>query len=102
MKSSGNLYSWGCGDGKQLDHTLPNPLSGKSIPTQTAGLSSDVGSNMMNDTGLKSFDSRLDVLIPRRVEYLRLLGLKVKDLALSTHCMALICSKSYHDKILED
>jgi len=41
-----------------------------------------------------SFDSRLNVLIPRRVECLRRLGLRVEDLVLSTHCMAAICSVS--------
>merc|ERR1740139_77230 len=44
-----------------------------------------------------SFDSRLNVLIPRRVECLRRLGLRVEDLVLSTHCMAAICSVSGGD-----
>jgi hypothetical protein len=52
-------------------------------------------------TGLRtrdaqSFDSRLNVLIPRRIECLRQLGLKVENLVTSSNFMMAVCTR--HDR----
>jgi alpha-tubulin suppressor-like RCC1 family protein len=84
LSSTGDLYTWGCGEGCQLGHpfneNLPTVESG---PPQT--------DQRIRDS--KSFDSRLNVLIPRRVECFRRYGLKVESLSTSDHYLIAICSK---------
>lgn len=94
LSSSGDLYTWGCGETRQLGHPMPvsdlllvdRPLN----PNQEhAGRTRDV----------KSFDSRLNVLLPRRVECLRHLGLRVENAATSSNFMFTICSRKEKDSM---
>lgn len=91
VSSSGDLYTWGCGDGDQLGHVLPSiraPLQCmESRPTPTVPRSNPASRIRDIDT----FDSRLNVLLPRRVECLRQIGVKVKDLSTSPNFMLAIC-----------
>lgn len=101
VDSLGDLYTWGCGDGEQLGHALPNASFSNVLPSIESGQPASphtIGSPARVRESI-SFDSRLNVLIPRRVECIRRMGLKVEDVTLSTHCMSLICSES---DVLED
>eukprot|EP00553_Chaetoceros_curvisetus_P004275 CAMPEP_0204630724 /NCGR_PEP_ID=MMETSP0717-20131115/21103_1 /ASSEMBLY_ACC=CAM_ASM_000666 /TAXON_ID=230516 /ORGANISM="Chaetoceros curvisetus" /LENGTH=539 /DNA_ID=CAMNT_0051648079 /DNA_START=33 /DNA_END=1652 /DNA_ORIENTATION=- len=87
VSSSGDLYTWGCGDGDQLGHVLPKApfYSVENRPTVPR---SGAGTRVRD---IDTFDSRLNVLIPRRVECLRQIGVKVKDVCTSPNFMLLIC-----------
>lgn len=82
VSSLGDLYTWGCGECEQLGHSIPDIELGP-LPQTGTGL-------RIRDS--KSFDSRLNILIPRRVDFLRRLGLKVDSVACSPHFMILTCS----------
>jgi len=88
VSSSGDLYSWGCGEANQLGHPFP---------TQKSMLSIEPSPNHRSTSGSRtrdseSFDSRLNVLIPRRVECLRQVGLRVERLVTSPNFMVAVCS----------
>jgi len=97
VSSTGDLYTWGCSEANQLGHVMPKtPLQSieprPSIPRTGSGL---------RTRDVDSFDSRLNVLIPRRVEFLRQVGIKVEDLATSASFMVAVCSSLDQDE-LED
>mmetsp|Transcript_26082 Transcript_26082/g.32170 ORF Transcript_26082/g.32170 Transcript_26082/m.32170 type:complete len:194 (-) Transcript_26082:252-833(-) len=92
VSSSGDLYTWGCSDGNQLGHSVPRSNNHSNIPRiDTSGPISQTAGLRTRDA--QSFDSRLNVLIPRRVECLIQYGLKVESLSTGPHFMVAICSK---------
>ena len=114
LSSSGDLYTWGYGDACQLGHPVPPrppPSSSSSStrsPSSSAADTVTVGSPRLpyvepgpvSRTGAGhrirdsiSFDSRLNVLLPRRVECVRSLGLRVEQVAAGPSHMALLCSE---------
>eukprot|EP00979_Chaetoceros_neogracilis_P009349 scaffold2116_cov140-Chaetoceros_neogracile.AAC.24 len=88
VSSTGEIYSWGCCEGNQLGHPGPIaelPNSDKlSVPRTGLG---------QRTRDVKSFDSKLNVLLPRRVDSLRRFGLKAESLVTSSNFMLAICSK---------
>ncbi len=108
VSSTGDVYTWGCGEGNQLGHPMPpaGPLSplphvesgSSTMTTTTTTTVNSSGSNINNSSKMrirdgKSFDSRLNVLIPRRVECVRELGLRVNDLVTSSNFMLAVCER---------
>ncbi len=89
VSSSGDLYTWGCAESEQLGHPFSrSPTQNPNI--EPGPLPQAVSGLRIRDS--RSFDSRLNVLIPRRVECLRKFGLKVEMIAASPHFISLICS----------
>ncbi len=89
VSSLGDLYTWGCGECEQLGHSMSS--NDDYIPDIEPGPLPQTGTGLrIRDS--KSFDSRLNILIPRRVDYLRRLGLAVDSVAASAHFMILTCS----------
>ena len=67
-----------CSEGNQLGYSMPTPLSTQLpyVETRTAMPRPHSG---MRTRDAKSFDSRLNVLLPRRIECLRILGLRALE-----------------------
>lgn len=90
VSSSGDLYSWGCAENEQLGHGIsgvfPNIEPG---PLPQTGASLRIRES-------KSFDSRLNIFLPRRVEMLRTLGLKTLTLSSSPNFMVVLCERDQH------
>lgn len=79
---SGDLFTWGCNADGQLGH---QSCQESSTYAQLKGDSSN------NDLSFQ-FDSTPTVQIPRRVECLRDLDLRVQDVSLGMHFTMLLCS----------
>lgn len=97
LSSSGDLYTWGYGDANQIGHNVP-PASPSSSPF--AGILPYIEPGPFSKTGAGhrirdscSFDSRLNVLLPRRVECTREMGLKVEKACAGPGHMILVCSE---------
>jgi alpha-tubulin suppressor-like RCC1 family protein len=92
VSSIGDVYTWGCGEGNQLGHPMPTPLSTllPFVETRTAMQRPDSG---MRTRDAKSFDSRLNVLLPRRIECLPMLGLRAEHIVTSSNFLVAICSR---------
>jgi hypothetical protein len=97
LSSSGDLYTWGCGESRQLGH--PMPKSDLPFLDRPSNPNPDSTPRMRD---VQSFDSRLNVLLPRRVECIRQLGLKVEEVATSANFMFTICSKQERDNTGDD
>lgn len=89
LSSSGDLYTWGYGDPSQLGHPFPHHPS--HLPYVEPGPMSRTGpGNRIRDS--RSFDSDLNVLLPRRVCCLRDIGLRVDNVGLGPGHAVLLCS----------
>lgn len=87
LSSSGELYTWGCDDANHLGHFIPSTSSLSNL---------DVGSRISSSLRLEyscSFDSRLNILLPKRVDILRQVGLKVESVTVSPNFIAAVCSE---------
>jgi len=102
VSSSGDLYTWGYGDPNQLGHPYPSssPSSNEAqLPYMEVGAGGG-GNKRVRDS--QSFDSRLNVLVPRRVECTRDLGLRVEDVSLGPSHMVLLCSVREEEEEVTD
>jgi alpha-tubulin suppressor-like RCC1 family protein len=97
VSSTGDVYTWGCGEGNQLGHPMPAPSSPPlpTVETRSAMPRPETKTGLRTRDA-QSFDSRLNVLIPRRIECLRQLGLKVENLVSSSNFMMAVCTR--HDR----
>lgn len=104
VSSHGDLYTWGYGGGVAMGHPIPS--KGSSLPmlpllegnqysyTTTAKVYPEGCSESDNVRDCYSFDTELNVLMPRRVEALRRLGLHAEDASLGPGHMVIVCSLS--------
>ena len=92
ISSIGDIYTWGCGEGNQLGHPMPTSAS-KALPLVDLRSAMPRSNSGLRTRDSQSFDSRLNVLLPRRVECLRHLGLKVEEMVTSSNFMLAICSR---------
>ncbi|GFH52651.1 hypothetical protein CTEN210_09127 [Chaetoceros tenuissimus] len=90
ISSNGDIYTWGCGDANQLGHPPP-PNDIEAAETVSAQRHLTKG---IRTRDIKSFDSRLNVLLPRRVECLNTLGLKTESIATGDNYLIAVCSKT--------
>jgi len=97
VSSSGDVYTWGCGEANQLGHPMPTT----TLPSVNTRASVQGTGSSLRTRDVNSFDSRLNVLIPRRVECLRQVGLKVENLVTSPNFMLAVCAGLDKD-VLED
>ena len=93
LSSAGDLYTFGYGDGNQIGHCS------RGAADKSASLLSYVEPGPKSKTGAGhrvrescSFDSRLNVLLPHRVETTRTLGLRVGQVTLGPNNMIMLCS----------
>jgi alpha-tubulin suppressor-like RCC1 family protein len=101
VSTTGDIYSWGCGDGNQLGHS--GPVNATDLPNaeRLSVPRTNLGERRTRD--VQSFDSKLNVLLPRRVDCLRHFGLKAESLVTSSNFMLAICSKlDIHKNSQED
>lgn len=89
LSSSGDLYTWGCGESSQLGHPIPKT----DLPNLDRPTNNPNQEYVLRTRDVKSFDSRLNVLLPRRVECIRHLGLRVEDVATSSNFLYTVCSR---------
>ncbi len=90
VSSSGDLYTWGCSCGDQLGHNSLTSKTGNQIAEATPIFQTKSSLRIQDSS---SFDSKFNVLIPKRVEWLRQLGLKILTVEASPTFMMLMCSK---------
>lgn len=90
VSSSGDLYTWGCASGDQLGQYQLKTNPDEHV-TANGPFSQKNSSIRVQDS--KSFDSRLNVLIPKRVKCLRQMGMKVEAITTSPHFLIAICTK---------
>ena len=90
VSSSGDLYTWGCASGDQLGHYQIKSNPDEHV-TGNGPFSQNNSSIRIQDS--KSFDSRCNILIPKRVKCLRQMGMKVEAITTSPHFMIVICTK---------
>lgn len=95
LSSSGDLYTWGCGESSQLGH----PIRKTDLPHLDRPSNNPNKEYILRTRDVQSFDSRLNVLLPRRVECLRQLGLRVEDVATSSNFLFTICSRRDKDDL---
>mmetsp|Transcript_4240 Transcript_4240/g.8110 ORF Transcript_4240/g.8110 Transcript_4240/m.8110 type:complete len:683 (-) Transcript_4240:3860-5908(-) len=93
LSSSGDLYTWGCGESSQLGH----PMQRNDVPHYDRPSDNPNQEYNLRTRDVQSFDSRLNVLLPRRVECLRHLGLRVENVATSSNFLLTICSRREKD-----
>lgn len=102
ITAHGEIYTWGYGGGAAIGHPIPpaeEPLplipiiEGNQYSTATAAKVFPSGGsedNIIRDC--RCFDTDLNVMLPRRVECTRTLGLSVEDVALGPGHMVMLCS----------
>lgn len=96
LSSAGDLYTWGCDNANHLGLLIPDVSSIPNIePCQRLSSSSRIQDS-------RSFDSRLNVLSPRRVDVLNQVGLKVESVAMSPNFIITICSEMDVNEILDE
>lgn len=91
LSSAGDLYTFGYGDGNQIGHCSRVAADkSASLPYVEPGPKSKTGAgNRVRES--RSFDSRLNVLLPHRVEMTRAMGLRVDQVCLGPNNMILLC-----------
>jgi len=98
LSSAGDLYTFGYGDGNQIGHgTAPkSDDNDASLPYVEPGPKSRTGAGHRVRESC-SFDSRLNILLPQRVEFTRNMGLKVDQVYMGPSNMILLCSSKTND-----
>lgn len=92
LANTGDLFTWGYGDAGNLGHTPLPSHNAENMPKIEPGPMSKTGAgNRIRDS--QSFDSRLNVLLPRRAAITRELGLRVVEAALGPGHMILLCEQ---------
>jgi hypothetical protein len=98
------VYTWGYGSGVAIGHPIPSgeastllPLipiiEGNQYSTSTAAKVFPEGGNDDNKIrDCRCFDTDLNVMLPRRVECTRALGLFVEDASLGPGHMVMVCT----------
>ncbi len=101
ITARGEIYTWGYGSGSAIGHPIPieNDLpyipiiEGNQYSIATAAKVFPEGGsedNIIRDC--RCFDTDLNVMLPRRLECIRTLGLHVEDASLGPGHMAVLCS----------
>ena len=101
ITARGEIYTWGYGSGSAIGHPIPleNDLpyipiiEGNQYSVSTAAKVFPEGGsedNIIRDC--RCFDTDLNVMLPRRVECIKTLGLRVKDASLGPGHMVVLCS----------
>lgn len=96
LTSTGDLYTWGCDNANHLGLVIPEV---SAIPNIEPGQRMTSVSRIQDS---RSFDSRLNVLLPRRVDVLNQVGLKVESVAMSPNFVVTLCSETLNDTPEED
>ena len=96
LTSTGDLYTWGCDNANHLGLVIPEV---SVIPSIEPGQRLSSVSRIQDS---RSFDSRLNVLLPRRVDVLNQVGLKVENVAMSPNFVVTLCSEILNDTSEED
>lgn len=102
LTSNGDVYTWGYGGGLAMGHPIPANQSdlpmlplieGNQYSYATSAKTYPEGCDEAeNIRDCVCFDTELNVLMPRRVEAIKRLGLNVEDLSLGPGHMVAICS----------
>jgi hypothetical protein len=102
LTSKGDVYTWGYGGGIAMGHFIPNNhaempmlplLEGNQYSYATSAKTYPEGcSEADNVRDCVSFDTELNVLMPRRVEVVKRLGLHVEDISCGPGHMVIVCS----------
>jgi len=100
LSSSGDLYTWGYGDGSHIGHAVPSTSANLEYVEHGPARSKTGAGHRIRDSF--SFDSRLNILLPRRVECTRDMGLKVEKPCLGPAHMILLCSQRMSNDEQED
>ena len=98
LSSYGDVYSFGYGGGNQMGHCDAHPSgdASSSWPYVEPGPKSRTGAgNRVRESC--SFDSQLNVLLPRRVELTRHMGLTVDKVCMGPSNMIMLCSSRTND-----
>jgi alpha-tubulin suppressor-like RCC1 family protein len=101
ITARGEIYTWGYGSGPAIGHPIPIENDLPYIPiiegnqysiATSAKVFPEGGSedNIIRDC--RCFDTDLNVMLPRRVECIRTLGLHVEDASLGPGHMVVLCS----------
>lgn len=110
ITASGDIYTWGYGSGSAIGHPIPIENNLPYIPiiegnqysiATAAKVFPEGGSedNVIRDC--RCFDTDLNVMLPRRVECIRTLGLHVEDASLGPGHMVVTCSFSGNSDVDE-
>ena len=102
LSVNGDIYTWGYGGGVAMGHPIPDDpmdvpmlplLEGNQYSYSTSAKTYPEGHNEAdNIRDCVSFDTELNVLMPRRLEIIHQLGLHVEDVSLGPGHMVVVCS----------
>lgn len=106
ITASGDAYTWGFGGGAAIGHPIPSEgtvlshslplipiIEGNQYSTVTAAkVFPEGGSEDEKIRDCRCFDTDLNVMLPRRIECTRTLGLSVEDASLGPGNLFLLCS----------
>ncbi|KAL3811262.1 hypothetical protein ACHAXA_003361 [Cyclostephanos tholiformis] len=104
ITANGDVYTWGYGSGAAIGHPIPSKdassllplipiIEGNQYSTATAAkVFPEGGSDDNKIRDCRCFDTDLNVMLPRRVECTRALGLHVEDASLGPGHMIILCS----------
>ncbi|KAL3778763.1 hypothetical protein ACHAW5_009189 [Stephanodiscus triporus] len=104
ITANGDVYTWGYGSGAAIGHPIPSEdessllplipiIEGNQYSTATAAkVFPEGGSEDNKIRDCRCFDTDLNVMLPRRVECTRALGLFVEDASLGPGHMVMLCS----------
>lgn len=96
LSLTGDLYTWGCDNANHLGLMIPEI---SVIPNIEPGQRMNTTSRIKDS---RSFDSRLNVLLPRRVDILNQVGLKVESVAMSPNFIITLCSETEVNEISDE
>jgi alpha-tubulin suppressor-like RCC1 family protein len=104
LTSHGDVYTWGYGGGLAMGHPIPAKqcdvpmlplIEGNQYSYSTSAKTYPEGcSEADNIRDCVSFDTELNVLMPRRVEVVKQLGMQVEDISVGPGHMVVVCSMS--------
>ena len=111
ITASGDVYTWGFGGGAAIGHPIPSEgsvlshslplipiIEGNQYSTVTAAkVFPEGGSEDEKIRDCRCFDTDLNVMLPRRIECTRTLGLSVEDASLGPGHLVLLCSMCNED-----
>lgn len=106
ITASGDVYTWGFGGGAAIGHPIPSEgsvlshslplipiIEGNQYSTMTsAKVFPEGGSEDEKIRDCRCFDTDLNVMLPRRIECTRTLGLSVEDASLGPGHLVLLCA----------
>ena len=103
ITGEGEIYTWGYGSGAAIGHPIPSEetsslplipiIEGNQYSTTTAAkVYPEGGSDENKIRDCRCFDTDLNIMLPRKVECTKQLGLRVEDVALGPGHMVILCS----------